>query len=160
MGDATLRAIHEEVKGRMEAAVAFAETSPEPTMDRFLEISGLQTPPLPEERPSGDALSLMTWQAINRALDLEMSRDDSVFVMGEDVALYGGTYRTTEGLLAKYGEWRVRDTPISENSFTGLGVGAAMAGMRPVIEIMTVNFAFMAFDSLINLAAKIRRPSS
>ena len=156
VGEATLRAIHEEVKGRMEAAVAFAETSPEPTMDRFLEISGLQTPPLPEERPSGDALSLMTWQAINRALDLEMSRDDSVFVMGEDVALYGGTYRTTEGLLAKYGEWRVRDTPISENSFTGLGVGAAMAGMRPVIEIMTVNFAFMAFDSLINLAAKIR----
>ncbi len=156
VGDATLRDIHEEVKDRVEAAVAFAETSPEPTMERLLEISGLQAPPLPEEAPSGAAPSLLTWQAINRALDEEMARDDSVFVMGEDVALFGGTYRTTEGLLATYGEWRVRDTPISENSFTGLGVGAAMAGMRPVVEIMTVNFAFMAFDSLINLAAKIR----
>ncbi|MGC8529017.1 MAG: pyruvate dehydrogenase complex E1 component subunit beta [Leptospirillia bacterium] len=156
VGEPTLQSIHEDVKSRVEAAVAFAETSPEPTMERLLEISGLQSPPLPEGKLSASPSSLMTWQAINRAIDEEMGRDDSVFVMGEDVALFGGTYRTTEGLLAKYGEWRVRDTPISENSFTGLGVGAAMAGMRPIVEIMTVNFAFMAFDSLINLAPKIR----
>lgn len=101
------------------------------------------------------AETLLYWQALNRAMDLEMAADDSVFTLGEDVGLFGGTYRVTEYLYAKYGEWRVRDTPISENSFTGLGVGAAMVGMRPVVEIMTVNFALLALDAIINMAAKI-----
>ncbi len=95
------------------------------------------------------------WQALNRALDAEMAADDAVFILGEDVGLYGGSYRVTEGLYAKYGEWRVRDTPISEGSFTGLGVGAALVGMRPIVEIMTVNFALLALDAIINMAAKI-----
>lgn len=98
---------------------------------------------------------MLYWQALNRALDIEMAADASVFTLGEDVGLYGGSYRVTEGLYAKYGEWRVRDTPISENSFTGLGVGAAMVGMRPVVEIMTINFMLLALDSIINGAAKI-----
>ena len=98
---------------------------------------------------------LLYWQALNRALDAEMAADDSVFVLGEDVGLYGGSYRVTEGLYAKYGEARVRDTPISENSFTGLGVGAALVGVRPVVEIMTINFAMLALDSIVNGAAKI-----
>jgi pyruvate dehydrogenase E1 component beta subunit len=98
---------------------------------------------------------LLYWQALNRALDLEMAADESVFTLGEDVGLYGGSYRVTEGLYAKFGEMRVRDTPISENSFTGLGVGAALVGMRPVVEIMTINFALLAADSIINGAAKI-----
>jgi len=98
---------------------------------------------------------LLYWQALNRALDVEMAADESVFVLGEDVGLYGGSYRVTEGLYAKYGEARVRDTPISENSFTGLGVGAAIVGMRPVVEIMTINFAMLALDSIVNGAAKI-----
>jgi pyruvate dehydrogenase E1 component beta subunit len=98
---------------------------------------------------------LLYWQALNKALDAEMAADESVFVLGEDVGLYGGSYRVTEGLYAKYGEARVRDTPISENSFTGLGVGAAMVGMRPVVEIMTINFAMLALDSIVNGAAKI-----
>ncbi len=98
---------------------------------------------------------LLFWQALNRALDIEMARDESVFILGEDVGLYGGAYRVTEGLFAKYGEWRVRDTPISEGGFTGLGVGAALTGMRPVVEIMTVNFALLALDAIINMAAKI-----
>ena len=72
------------------------------------------------------------------------------------MGLFGGSYRVTQGLYAKYGEWRVRDAPISENSFTGLGVGAAMIGGRPVIEIMTVNFALLALDAIINMAAKLR----
>jgi pyruvate dehydrogenase E1 component beta subunit len=101
------------------------------------------------------AEKLAYWQALNRAHDVEMAGDDSVFVLGEDVGLYGGSYRVTEGLYAKYGEWRVRDTPISENSFTGLGVGAAMIGLRPVVEIMTANFALLALDAIVNLAAKI-----
>ncbi len=95
------------------------------------------------------------WQALNRALDIEMARDESVFILGEDVGLYGGSYRVSEGLHARYGEWRVRDTPISEGGFTGLGVGAALTGMRPVVEIMTVNFALLALDAIINMAAKI-----
>ena len=78
-----------------------------------------------------------------------------LFMLGEDVGLYGGSYRVTEGLYAKYGEWRVRDTPISENSFTGLGVGAALVGARPVVEIMTIDFILLAPDSIINCAAKI-----
>jgi pyruvate dehydrogenase E1 component beta subunit len=98
---------------------------------------------------------LLYWQALNRALDLEMGADESVFILGEDVGLYGGSYRVTEGLYAKYGEMRVRDTPISENSFTGLGVGAALVGARPIVEIMTINFALLACDSIINAAAKI-----
>ncbi len=99
--------------------------------------------------------NLQLWQALNRALDIEMSSDESVFTLGEDVGLYGGSYRVTQGLYAKYGEWRVRDTPISEGGFTGLGVGAALTGMRPVIEIMTINFALLALDAIINMAAKI-----
>ena len=98
---------------------------------------------------------MLYWQALNRALDVEMAADESVFVLGEDVGLYGGSYRVTEGLYAKYGEWRVRDTPISENGFTGLGVGAALVGARPVVEIMTINFMLLALDSIINGAAKI-----
>lgn len=98
---------------------------------------------------------LLYWQALNRALDAEMEADDSVFILGEDVGLYGGSYRVTEGLYAKYGEWRVRDTPISEGGFTGLGVGAAISGTRPVVEIMTINFALLAMDSIVNAAAKI-----
>lgn len=101
------------------------------------------------------AENLMLWQALNRALDIEMASDESVFTLGEDVGLYGGSYRVTEGLYAKYGEWRVRDTPISEGGFTGLGVGAALTGMRPVVEIMTINFALLALDAIINMATKI-----
>lgn len=106
--------------------------------------------------PAAPAAELMVWQALNLALNQAMEADAAVFVIGEDVGLFGGSYRVTQGLYAKYGEWRVRDTPISENSFTGLGVGAAMAGGRPVVEIMTINFALLALDAIINLAAKLR----
>ena len=102
------------------------------------------------------APELQVWEALNIALDQAMKRDDAVFVLGEDVGLFGGSYRVTQGLYAKYGEWRVRDTPISENSFVGMGVGAALAGGRPVVEIMTVNFALLALDAIINMAAKLR----
>ena len=95
------------------------------------------------------------WQALNRALGAELAADEAVIVLGEDVGLFGGSYRVTDGLYAKYGEWRLRDTPISEGSFTGLAVGAAMVGLRPVVELMTINFALLALDSIINMAAKI-----
>src|SRR6187551_1524360 len=91
-------------------------------------------------------------QALLAAIDEEMSRDDRVFVMGEEVGYYDGAYKVTEGLLAKYGERRVVDTPIAEAGFAGVGVGAAMAGLRPVIEFMTFNFSAVAFDQILNNA--------
>jgi len=94
-------------------------------------------------------------EALNQALAEEMRRDESVFVMGEDVGVFQGAFKVTEGLLDEFGEKRVRDTPISENSIVGAGVGAAMAGLRPVVEIMTVNFAFLAMDQLVNHMAAI-----
>jgi pyruvate/2-oxoglutarate/acetoin dehydrogenase E1 component len=84
-----------------------------------------------------------------------MRRDDSVFVMGEDVGVFQGAFKVTEGLLDEFGEKRVRDTPISENTIVGTGVGAAMAGLRPIVEIMTVNFALLAMDMIVNHAAAI-----
>jgi pyruvate dehydrogenase E1 component beta subunit len=94
-------------------------------------------------------------EALNSALREEMQRDESVFVMGEDVGVFQGAFKVTEGLLDEFGEKRVRDTPISENTIVGAGVGAAMAGLRPVVELMTVNFSLLAFDQIINHAAAI-----
>lgn len=95
-------------------------------------------------------------QAINEALDHEMARDQSVFVMGEDVAIYGGAYSVTKGLWEKYGDERVRDTGISEAAIVGAGIGAAVTGMRPVVEIMYVDFMSLVMDQLCNQAAKLR----
>jgi len=95
-------------------------------------------------------------EALNQALTEEMERDSAVFLMGEEVAQYQGAYKVSKGLLEKFGHRRVLDTPISELGFTGLGVGAALVGLRPVIEFMTFNFAFLALDQLINTAAKWR----
>ncbi len=95
-------------------------------------------------------------EAIRRALREEMKRDENVFVMGEEVAYWQGTHRVTRGFLEEFGERRVRDTPISEMAIGGLAVGAAMAGLRPVAEFMTINFAFLALDAIANHAAKVR----
>ncbi|MGM0588526.1 MAG: pyruvate dehydrogenase complex E1 component subunit beta [Bacteroidota bacterium] len=95
-------------------------------------------------------------EAINAALDEEMARDERIFVMGEEVAEYDGAYKVTEGLLDKYGLKRMIDTPISELGFAGIGVGAAMNGLRPVIEFMTFNFAVLAADQIINHASKAK----
>ena len=94
-------------------------------------------------------------EALNQALAEEMRRDDRVFVMGEDVGVFQGAFKVTEGLLDEFGERRVRDTPISENTIVGTGVGSAMAGLRPVVEIMTVNFSLLAMDQIVNHAAAI-----
>jgi pyruvate dehydrogenase E1 component beta subunit len=96
------------------------------------------------------------WEALRRAHDEELANDPNVIVIGEDVGVVGGTYKATQGLYQKYGEQRIIDTPISENSFCGIGIGASMAGLRPIIEIMSINFALLALDTLINAAAKIR----
>ena len=99
---------------------------------------------------------IMYWEAIRRAHDEEMERDPLVICMGEDIGVAGGTYKATKGLYEKYGAERVIDTPISENGYTGLGIGASFLGVRPIIEIMSVNFAWLAMDQLFNSAAKVR----
>jgi len=94
-------------------------------------------------------------EALNQALAEEMERDDSVFLMGEEVAEYDGAYKVSKGLLDRFGDLRVVDTPISELGFAGLGVGAAMVGLRPVIEFMTFNFSILALDQVLHSAAKL-----
>jgi len=94
--------------------------------------------------------------ALNEALAQEMARDDSVFIMGEDIGATGGLFTVTKGLMDKFGEARVRDTPISEATFVGCGVGAAIAGMRPVVEIQIFDFVALTMDMLVNQAAKFR----
>jgi pyruvate dehydrogenase E1 component beta subunit len=94
-------------------------------------------------------------EALRDALAEEMRRDESVLVMGEDVGVFQGAFKVTEGLLDEFGEKRVRDTPISENTIVGAGVGAAMAGLRPVVELMTVNFSLLAMDQIVNHMAAI-----
>src|SRR5918993_2060314 len=94
-------------------------------------------------------------EALNQALAEEMRRDESVFLMGEEVAAYQGAYKVSKGLLEEFGEKRVIDSPITELGFAGLGVGAAMVGLRPVIEFMTFNFSMLATDQVFNSAAKV-----
>jgi pyruvate dehydrogenase E1 component beta subunit len=94
-------------------------------------------------------------EALREAMSEEMRRDERVFIMGEEVAEYNGAYKVTQGMLDEFGPKRVIDTPISELGFAGLGVGAAMGGLRPIVEFMTWNFAILAFDQIMNGAAKI-----
>jgi pyruvate dehydrogenase E1 component beta subunit len=101
-------------------------------------------------------MAVMTYrEALNQALREEMRRDPRVFVMGEEVGLYEGAYKVTQGLLKEFGDRRIVDTPIAESGFTGVGIGAAMLGLRPVIEMMTFNFALLALDQIVNSAAKM-----
>jgi len=101
-------------------------------------------------------MAVMTYrEALNMALREELRRDARVFVIGEEVGLYEGAYKVTQGLLREFGARRVVDTPICESGFTGVGIGAAMLGLRPVVEMMTFNFAMVALDQIVNTAAKI-----
>ena len=122
--------------------------------------SAVSKPPQPEnislpEMPDGTEMVQMTVrEALRDAMAEEMRRDRDVFVMGEEVAEYQGAYKVTQGLLQEFGPKRVIDTPITEHGFAGLGVGAALAGLRPIVEFMTFNFAMQAIDQIINSAAK------
>jgi pyruvate dehydrogenase E1 component beta subunit len=105
------------------------------------------------------ARSIRYREALREAMIEEMERDDRVFLMGEEVGHYQGAYKVSEGMLEKFGERRVIDTPIAEGGFAGIGVGAAMVGLRPIIEFMTWNFSAVAFDQILNNATKIRQMS-
>ncbi len=110
--------------------------------------------PVAEAEYSGPTVTQTVREALRDAMAEEMRRDDSVFLMGEEVAEYQGAYKVSQGLLEEFGPKRVIDTPITEHGFTGLGVGAAFAGLRPIVEFMTFNFAMQAIDQIINSAAK------
>jgi pyruvate dehydrogenase E1 component beta subunit len=129
-----------------------------PAQPKSFDTAPPKSAALPEpEVPAGTAMATMTVrEALRDAMAEEMRRDADIFVMGEEVAEYQGAYKVTQGLLQEFGERRVIDTPITEHGFAGLGVGAALAGLKPIVEFMTFNFAMQAMDQLINSAAKTR----
>jgi pyruvate dehydrogenase E1 component beta subunit/2-oxoisovalerate dehydrogenase E1 component len=126
-------------------------------LERHVVAETRPQPPVP--RPAGETVETTFRGAVKAAITDAMIRDERVFLMGEDVGAYGGTYAVTKGLLAEFGPERIRDTPLSEAAFTGAGIGAAMVGMRPIVEIMTVNFSLLALDQILNTAATIRHMS-
>jgi pyruvate dehydrogenase E1 component beta subunit/2-oxoisovalerate dehydrogenase E1 component len=135
-------------------AVAFANESKAPPAE---ELEKYIWGPVPDViKPAGDAVEMTVTQALNAALDQWMDEEPRAFIMGEDVNKYGGAYGVTRSLPEKYGDERVRDTPIAEGGIVTVATGAAMAGLRPIAELMTTNFALLASDGIINHAAKIR----
>lgn len=167
-----IAAIEEQVNLQMAQAVEFAKSSPQPSVQEFLKevehlcpvhrmayprrqaganLSATQTNP-----HEGTDRQIMYREALNEALREEMRRDETVFIMGVCVAERGGSYKVTAGLLEEFGPRRVIDTPISEASFTGAGVGAAITGMRPVVEVLFIDFMSLAIDQIVNQAAKYK----
>ena len=112
-----------------------------------------------QQKVQSGTIELTYREAVREAIRDAIKRDERVFLMGEDVGRYGGCYAVTKGLLAELGPERIRDTPLSESGFTGAGIGAAMAGMRPIVELMTVNFSLLALDQILNTAATVRHMS-
>src|SRR5512136_1629282 len=112
-----------------------------------------------QETTRPGTIELTYREAVREALRDAIKRDKAVFLMGDDVGRYGGCYAVSKGLLAEFGPDRIRDTPLSESGFTGAGIGAAMAGMRPIVELMTVNFSLLALDQILNTAATVRHMS-
>ncbi len=150
-----LKELAESVELELDRAVEFAKSSPEPTVE-LMEAS-VYAPHAEVSEPATRAGRELTMaEALNEALQSEMQRDERVFVMGEDVGLIGGIFGVTRGLRERFGEDRVRDTPISEATFVGAGVGAAIAGLRPVVEIQIFDFVALTMDQLVNQAAKFR----
>ncbi len=151
--DRAERGIRRNRRRRMRPMPSNPKTRHEP-------VSAVSAPPKPEEEtepdvPEGTEMVTQTVrEALRDAMAEEMRRDDKVFVMGEEVAEYQGAYKVTQGLLQEFGARRVVDTPITEHGFAGLGVGAALAGLKPIVEFMTFNFSMQAIDQIINSAAK------
>ena len=152
--------IEARVSDEIAEAVEFAEAgSWEPPETLTTHVLGTQPDPPEAATPSGKLLKATYREAVKQGIRDAMLRDARVFLMGEDVGAYGGCYAVTKGLMAEFGEDRIRDTPLSESGFTGAGIGAAAAGMRPIVELMTVNFSLLALDQIMNTAAAIRHMS-
>jgi pyruvate dehydrogenase E1 component beta subunit len=152
-----------QVAAQVKEAPQPAEQDEEPTPPQPQTRGRLESAPTPRAAPgpdeseyTGPTVTQTVREALRDAMAEEMRRDDSVFLMGEEVAEYQGAYKVSQGLLQEFGPRRVIDTPITEQGFAGLGIGAAFAGLRPIVEFMTFNFAMQAMDQLINSAAKTR----
>ena len=157
-GGATARQQKEPARppAKAEQPEMQAEPAPAPTAPQVSAPRQLQAPPEPDLPAGTEMVTMTVREALRDAMAEEMRRDKSVFVIGEEVAEYQGAYKVTQGLLQEFGAARVIDTPITEHAMTGLGVGAAFAGLKPIVEFMTFNFAMQAMDQLINSAAKTR----
>ncbi len=152
--------IEARVASEISDAVAFAEAAAwEPLETLAAHVLGPQPEPPAPPSLSGRTVETTYREAVKEAIRDAMLRDERVFLMGEDVGAYGGCYAVSKGLMAEFGEDRIRDTPLSESGFTGAGIGAAAAGMRPIVELMTVNFSLLALDQIMNTAATIRHMS-
>ena len=150
-----------EAAAEVETAAAFAEAAaPEPVEELTLYVTAPERPsPPPASAPVTAPQKITYREAMRQAIRDAIQRDPRVFLMGEDVGRYGGCYAVSKGLLDEFGPDRIRDTPLSEAAFTGAGLGAAMAGLRPIVEVMTVNFSLLALDQILNNAATIRHMS-
>jgi len=152
--------IEARIEAEIAAAVAFAEAGTwEPVEDLTNHVLGAAPPAPARVEPSGEMIETTYREAVRAALREAMQADDRVFLMGEDVGAYGGCYAVSMGLMEEFGPDRIRDTPLSESGYTGLGIGAAAAGMRPIVELMTVNFSLLALDQILNTAATLRHMS-
>jgi pyruvate dehydrogenase E1 component beta subunit len=145
----------------VQASVAKAPPRPEPPVQALTPTPPASPPPssaAPADEPDykGATATITVREALRDAIAEEMRRDDSVFLMGEEVAEYQGAYKVSQGLLQEFGPRRVIDTPITEQGFAGVGIGASFAGLRPIVEFMTFNFAMQAIDQIVNSAAKTR----
>src|SRR5919106_1276219 len=150
-----LDGIDAAAKKELDDAIAFAEASPEPGED--LLKSAVYAPHQAALEPKERGTRELTFaQALNEAMAQEMERDPNVFLMGEDVGQTGGIFQVSKGLMDRFGAERVRDTPISEATFCGAGVGAAIAGMRPIVEVQIFDFVTLMMDMIVNQAAKFR----
>jgi pyruvate dehydrogenase E1 component beta subunit/2-oxoisovalerate dehydrogenase E1 component len=155
-----IAAIEAEVAAEIDEAVAFAEAGTwEPVETLTKDVMAPSAPPVEVTTPSGTLVDTTYREAVRAAISDAMTRDDRVFLMGEDVGAYGGCYAVSKGLMETFGQDRIRDTPLSESGFTGAGIGAACAGMRPIVELMTVNFSLLALDQILNTAATLRHMS-
>jgi pyruvate dehydrogenase E1 component beta subunit/2-oxoisovalerate dehydrogenase E1 component len=165
LDDAGRAGIDERASAEVDAAVAFAEAGTwEPVEHLTRDVCGPRpgaSAPAPVPAPAGAATRRrVTYrEAVREAVREALKRDPRVFLMGEDVGRYGGAYAVSKGLLAEFGPERIRDTPLSESGFVGAGIGAALGGVRPIVEVMTVNFCLLALDQILNNAATIRHMS-
>jgi 2-oxoisovalerate dehydrogenase E1 component len=153
--------IRAEALKEIDAAVATAEAGTfEPVEDltKYVYAPTRPAPPPPPPTPT-KTIEITYRGAVKEAIREALLKEPRAFLMGEDVGRYGGCYAVTKGLLAEFGPDRIRDTPLSESGFTGAGIGAAMTGMRPIVEVMTVNFSLLALDQILNNAATIRHMS-
>ncbi|MBE9638792.1 pyruvate dehydrogenase (acetyl-transferring) E1 component subunit alpha [Salipiger mangrovisoli] len=158
--EAEVAEIEQQVDAEIADAVAYAEAGHwEPVESLTAHVLGPPAAPPPAPAPSGELVETTYREALRLALRDALERDERVFLMGEDVGAYGGCYAVSKGLLEEFGEDRIRDTPLSESGFTGAGIGAAAAGMRPIVELMTVNFSLLALDQILNSAATLRHMS-